>query len=241
MVKIPNTYTIKARYFPALLSAFPFFVSWYFLSGNTEFEGLTSFILSIKLFGIEGLTFSIIFLFFYSLVIREISKYFQRKYFTSDEAKGFPTTYLMTYADGTLPDCYKDKLRELISVQFNFELSNKEEEEADPIEARKRLDVAIGLVRQEIQDGYLVLKHNIWFGFWRNFIGGTIISMFFCVIGILGGVFLVEDKNVQIYFLSVLFLIYLGIFLFRKPILIYNGELYATQLFSEFIGGKAKT
>ena len=237
---LPDTYTIRARHFPALLSALPFFVIWFYLSDNVELKGLASFILNIKLFGIGGITFSIVFLYFYSLAIREISKYFQRQYFTGDKANGFPTTYLMTYADSTFSDSYKDKYRKLVSDQFDFELLNKEQEEENVVEARKRLNEAIGLIRPEVKEGYLVLQHNIWFGFCRNFIGGTIISMILCIVGILIGIFFVEDNKVLFFILGILFLLYLIVFLFRKPILVNNGEAYAKQLFSEFIGGKAE-
>lgn len=240
MRKLLNTYTIYARYFPALVSALPFFVIWFYLSDNIELKGLASFILSIKLLKVEGVTFSIVFLYFYSLVIREVSKYFQRKYFTGDKAKGFPTTYLMTYSDSTLSDSYKDKYRELILQRFNFELLNKEDEKTDIIEARKRLYEGTDLVKAKIQDGYLVLKHNIWFGFFRNLIGGTIFSMPLCLIGILLGWFVIEDSKVLIFISAILFLLYLVVFLFRRPILVQNGEAYARQLFSEFIGSDAQ-
>ena len=239
MKKLPDTYTIRARHFPALLSALPFFVIWFYLSNNVQLKELVSFILSLKFLG--GITFSIAFLYVYSLTIREISKYFQRKYFTGNGAKGFPTTYLMTYADSTFSDSYKDKYRKLISDQFNFELLNKEEEKTNLIEARKRLDEAAGLVRPKIKEGYLVLQHNIWFGFCRNFIGGAIISMILCTVGILTGIFFIEDNKVLFFISGILFLLYLIVFLFRKPILVHNGEAYAKQLFSEFIGDKTQT
>ena len=234
--KLLNPYTLFARYLPAVLSSLPFFVFWFYLSDNIKLAELVSFILSLKFLG--GMTFSIAFLYIYSLTIREVSKHFQRKYFTSDKAQGFPTTYLMTYAHSTFSDNYKDKYRKLIFDRFGFELLNKEEEEADLAEARKRLNEATELVKVEIQGGYLVLKHNIWFGVCRNFIGGTIISMPLCVIGILSGLFLIEDNKLLIFILGVLFFLYFVIFLFRKPILVYNGEAYARQLFSEFIGSQ---
>lgn len=235
--KLLNTYAIFARYLPALLSALPVFVFWFYLSDNVQLEELISFILSLKFLG--RVTFSVAFLYIYSLVIREVSKHFQRKYFTGDSARGFPTTYLMMYSDNTFSNNYKDKYRKLISNQFGFELLNKEEEEANLIEAKKRLNEATDLVKAEIQDGYLVLKHNIWFGFYRNFIGGTIISMFFCIAGILLGWYFVEDNKALIFMLGVLFFIYFLIFLFRRSILVRNGEAYAKQLISEFIVGKA--
>ena len=195
--KLLNTYTIFARYLPAILSALPFFC-FFFLSDNVQLEELISFLLSLKFLGraafLGRVTVHVAFLYFYSWGIREISKHFERKYFTDDRVKGFPTTYLMTYADSRLSNRYKDKYRKLISDRFNFELLNKKEEAADPIEARKCLDEATGLVKKEVQDGYLVLKHNIWYGFCRNFIGGTIISMPVCILGIVLGCFFVEDE-----------------------------------------------
>ena len=110
--KLFNFYTIFARYLPAILSALPFFVIWFYLSDDFQLTELTALILSLKF--LRGVTFSIAFLYVYSLTIREISKYFQRQYFTGDKANGFPTTYLMTYTDSTFSNSYKDKYRKLV-------------------------------------------------------------------------------------------------------------------------------
>ena len=233
--KVLNPYTIFARYLPALLSSFPFFLIWYYLSDNFQLEGLSSFVLNIKLPEVGAITFSLAILHFYSLVIREISKYFQRQYFTGDRAKGFPTTYLMTYSDSTFSDSYKDKYRKLILKRFNFELLNKEDENTDIIEARKRLNEATGLVNVEMQNVYLISKHNIWFGSLRNLIGGTIISILLCIVGILLGLFFIENSKIMIFILVFLFFLYLLLFLFRRLILVHNGEAYAQKLFAEFI------
>ena len=234
MPKFLDPYTIFARYLPALLSAFPLFILWFHLSDNVQLKELVSFIQSVKF--LSGITFSLVFLHFYSLIIREISKYFERYYFTGGKTQGFPTTYLMTYANSAFSDGYKDKYRQLILQRFDFKLLSKEEEKADPIEAKKRLNEAAGFVRQEIQEGYLVLWQNICFGSFRNLIGGTTISMPFCIIGILLGWYVVEDNEILFLFLGSLFFLYLVIFLFRKRILIHNGEAYAERLFLEFIG-----
>ena len=233
--KALNPYTIFARYLPALASALPLFVTWYYLSDNFQLEGLASFILNIKLPEVGAITFSLAILHFYSLAIREISKYFQRQYFTDDRAKGFPTTYLMTSSDSTFSDNYKDKYRELILKRFNFELLNQESENTDIIEERKLLNEATGLVNTEMQNVHLVLKHNIWFGSLRNLIGGAIISMLLCIVGIVLGWFLIENNKVMIFLLAILFVLYLVVFLFRRPILVHNSEAYAHKLFTEFI------
>ena len=212
-----------------------FFLIWYYLSENFQLEGLSSFVLNIKLPEVGAITFSLAILHFYSLVIREISKYFQRQYFYGDCTKGFPTTYLMTYSDSTFSDSYKDKYRKIILKRFNFELLNKEDEKTDIIEARKRLNEATGLVNVELQNVYLILKHNIWFGSLRNLIGGTIISILLCIVGILIGLFFIENSKTMIFILVFLLFLYLLLFLFRRPILVHNGEAYAQKLFAEFI------
>lgn len=239
MPKLLDTYTFIARFLPVILSALPIFIFWFYLSDNVQFKELVSFILSIKFLG--SITFSIAVFYLYSLTIREISKHFQRKYFTGDEARGFPTTYLMTYTNSTFSDCYKDKYRNLILDRFDFELLNKEEEKADPIEGKKRLNEATELVKEVIGDGRLVLDHNIRFGFCRNFIGGTIISMLLCVAFIILGVFWVENYKSLSLTLGILFFIYLALFILRKPILVYNGEAYAKKLLAEFMVSKPRT
>lgn len=238
---LPDNYSIRARYFPAVLSALPFFVIWFYLSKNENLRDLGSFLLNIKLFGISGISFSLVFLYFYSLMAREISMVFQRKYFTGQDAGGFPTVYLMMYADDTLSKSYKEKYRERVRRLFSFELLDKDQEESDVVEARKRLDEAAGLVRQHVKDGYLVLHHNVQFGFFRNFLGGTVVSMVFCVIGTAIAIVYLDSNRVMIFVLLILLGLYLSVFLFRKNILYYNGEAYAKQLFSEFIDGVAST
>ena len=152
MLKFLDAYVIFARYLPAILSALPIFVFWFYLSNNVQLEMLISFILSLKFLG--GITISIALLYIYSLAIREVSKRFERRYFTGGDAKGFPTTYLMTYADKTFSDSYKNKYRQVVLKRFDFELLNKEGEKADPVEAKRRLNEAAGLVRQEIREGF---------------------------------------------------------------------------------------
>ena len=86
-----------------------------------------------------------------------------------------------------------------------------------------------------MENVYLVLKHNIWFGSLRNLIGGTIISMLLCIVGIVLGWFFIENSKVMIFILAILLVLYLVMFLFRRPILVHNGEAYAQKLFAEFI------
>ena len=140
----------------------------------------------------------------------------------------------MTYADRTFSENYKDKYRQLVKKHFDFDLLNKDEELKNPTEAQKRLNETTKQVILKVKAGQLVKKQNIWYGFVRNLIGGTIFSVIFCIINIIAG--LTVHKSCLLVILSVILLVvYGGVFLFRKSILRQNAEAYATQLISEFI------
>jgi len=233
MIKF-NSYTIYARFFPCIISALPLFILWFFLSENIQFKELVTYLLSLKFYG--GITLSIVFLYFYAQVIRITSKIIEKKHFHNKA--GFPTTYLMTYADNTFSKSYKDKYRQLVKKQFDIDLLNENEEVNDIAEAIKRLNEATQLIRLKIKEGHLVLKQNIWYGFVRNLIGGAIYSVIFCIINIILGS--IWYKNPTLVISSIILLvIYAIIVLFRKQILIQNAEAYANQLIAEFMAGNS--
>ncbi len=225
-----NSYTLYARFFPAIISALPLFILWFFLAENRQLNELLTFLLSIKFYG--GVTISVVALYFYAQIIRIASKYFENKYFIDN--LGFPTAYLMTYADSTFSKSYKTKYRELVKKHFNVDLLNEAEEVQDVSEARKLLNEVTKQVILKVGDGRLVKKQNIWYGFVRNLIGGTLFSIIFCCINIAVG--LTVCKNMLLIIVSVVLLIMYGIlFLFRRQILKQNAEAYANQLIAEFI------
>jgi hypothetical protein len=212
------------------VSALPLFVLWYFLSQNVTLKELGQFLISLKFYGAASL--SVVFLYLYAQVIRITSKYYENKYFVDDS--GFPTTYLLTYADKTFSSTYKDRFRTLIQKHFDLRLPSETEEHMDIAEARRRIAEAVKLVTVKVGDGKLVKKHNIWYGFFRNLIGGSLYSMLFSSVNIVLG-FCVIGSPVLTGVSMVLLLLYLVIFFLRKRILSQNGEAYAKQLLSEFI------
>ncbi|MFA5291523.1 MAG: hypothetical protein WC496_00660 [Phycisphaerae bacterium] len=225
-----NTYTAYARFFPCIISALPLFILWFFLSDNIQIRELGTYLLGLKFYG--GTTLSIVFLYFYAQVLRITSKVIQKKLFI--DKNGFPTTYLMTYADNTISKSHKDKYRQLVKKQFDIDLLNESEEAADITEARKRLNEATQLVRLKVKEGYLVSKQNIWYGFVRNLIGGIIYSVIFCIINIIVGS--IWYKNPILIIISIILLVvYIVLFLLRKQILVQTAESYANQLIAEFM------
>lgn len=228
----PDTYTLYARLIPAVISATPLFILWFFVTRDTEWHDLLNFIISLKFLGIISL--SAAFLYFYSQFIRITSKFFERRYFTT--RRGFPTTYFMLYGDRTFSADYKDKFRDRVRRTWGLEPLGEADESVQPIEAQNRLNESFNHIRLKVGAGKLVLKHNIWYGFVRNLIGGAIYSSLFCIANILLGRFFFRDAPLVVVS-CILLVIYVAILVFHKPILFQSGEAYARQLISEFMTG----
>ncbi len=191
---------------------------------------MMSFILSLEFLG--GITLAIVFLYFFSELIRTTSKFIERRYFVN--RMGFPTTYLMMYEDKTFSRIYKDTYRQKAKALFGMDLPSLAEERDNPTEARKRLQEIAKLVILRIGSGRLVMKHNIWYGFFRNLIGGSLYSVVFCILNICIGAVILE--NTTFWTSSLILLIgYASLLVLRKHILIQHAEAYAKQLFAEFM------
>lgn len=230
MKNLFDTYTIYARFFPAIVSALPLFVLWFFLSRFGELNDLMSFILSLKFIG--SLTLGAVFLYFYAQLIRTTSIFLEKRYFLNSQ--GFPTTYLMMYKDTTFSKEYKDAYRQLVRTLLRIEIPDETQEKRDPGNAKKRLDEVTKLVIIHVGKGKLVLKHNIWYGFFRNLAGGMFFSTLFCILNICIG--LIWLKSITLWVSSAVLLICFGmVLLFHKPILMQHAEAYAKQLIAEFM------
>lgn len=228
-MKYFNKYSVIARLFPAIISVLPLLVLCFYLLKNTEFEDLISFLFSMKFIG--SVSISVVLLYLYSQIIRVLSKYFQNVYFTNMD--GFPTTYLMLYSHDMFSDDYKDKYRALVKKDFDIKLKNEIEEKEDRAESIRLLNEANKQIILKIKDGYLVLNHNIWYGFFRNLIGGSILSSLFCLANIIIALQIINNKTLLISSCVMLF-IYSVFFLFKKQILIHVAEDYARQVIAEY-------
>lgn len=232
MKKPFDIYGMLARVFPSLLTAIPVFVLLFFLSADAELKELGQFLLSLKFYG--GITLGLVALYFYGQMIRFVSKLLEESYFI--KRSGFPSAYLMSYADGTHSKAYKDKYRTKVKRDFDMDLPDETAEAQDPEEAKKRLAEATKQVILKVQKGQLVFKHNIWYGFVRNLTGGAFLSLAVCTANILLGLTVI--KNSRLVAVSLVLLIPYGFLLvFWKPLLRQNAEAYAKQLIAEYMAG----
>lgn len=225
-----DLYTVRARFFPAMLSALPLIVLAFFLSGDVELSKLGKYLGTVKPYA--GIGVSAIALYFYAQVVRFASKLLEESFFIC--ASGFPTTYLMTYADTTYSSTYKDKYRTNVKRDFDIDLLDETSEANDPDDARKRLAEAAKQVILKVGKGQLVFKHNVWYGFIRNVIGGSFFSLAFCCLNILIGTTVMKSTRLVVVSLALL-VPYGFVLIVRKRLLRQNAEAYAKQLIAEYI------
>lgn len=98
---------------------------------------------------------------------------------------------------------------------------------------QKKIKEAIDLVRSKVKDGHLLLQHNIEYGFVRNLMGGTIISIPISIFNI--SFFTIQDNRMAVILSILLLFFYLFIVLIKKKILVYFANNYASVLFNEYL------
>lgn len=223
-------YTVYARMFPAIISALPLFVLWYFMVPLGELSGLMSYILSLRF--LKSITLGVVFLYFFAQLIRTASKLLEKQYFL--HGKGFPTTYLMLYGDNTFSRDYKDAYRKRVGDLSEMALPTEEDEVTDLAETQKRLTEVTKFVILRVGRGQLVFKHNVWYGFFRNLVGGAFFALAFCMLNVVIGAIILENSTLWVSSL-VLMVCFAFILLWRRPILVQHAEAYAKQLIAEFI------
>jgi hypothetical protein len=85
-----------------------------------------------------------------------------------------------------------------------------------------------------VKDGVLVGKHNQWYGFIRNLVGGSVFGFVGTVIAFSLGHWVLNEK-ILAYSMIPLFVVYVLILLFRRSLIIQHAEAYARQLHAEFM------
>lgn len=230
MSRLFDRYGVQGRLFPSIISSLPLLVLAFFLSEDVELKELGRYLQSVKPYA--GFGVSAVALYFYAQVIRFVSKLIEDSYFI--RGPGFPTTYLMTYADGTHSKDYKDRYRGKVKRDFGMDLLDETQERQDPEEAKKRLAEATKQVILKVRKGQLVFKHNVWYGFIRNLIGGAVFSLAFCALNILLGFSVLKSHRLIAVSLA-LAIPYVFLIIFWKPLLKQNAEAYAEQLIAEYM------
>lgn len=176
---------------------------------------------------------SIVFTYLFMQICRFVSKKFYQDKFFKDELQ-MPTTNYLMWSNDKYSRGYKQQVHEKIKTDFGIVLSTQKEEANNELDARKRIVEAVGHIRNRVKDGYLLLQHNIEYGFMRNFIGGSTVALILCLFNIL--FFCAYEKNSTALVLSIsLFVLYSIPVLFSKMIISYYGNNYAKRLIEEYM------
>ena len=225
-----DTYTRTARIYPAIISVFPLALLSIGIT-NKELDQFFEGISSIKILG--NISFALVMIYLLSQANRFIAKnLFEKNYFKTELF--MPTTNFLLYQNKELSNEYKDKVRQRIRKDFNIQLLSRQEEESKISEARQAIVETVGLVRNKVGDGRLLLQHNIEYGFVRNLIGGAIIGSIGSAASLL--FYLKYYPSTVFWSISLTSLIFfISLLLGSKVLMNRYGELYAKRLFQEYL------
>lgn len=229
-----DEYSVKARFVPAILTAMPlgFLIAYPFseyvllLKDGFEIVAQCSFYASLTA------SVFIVTIFVWAFIVRLTAKFIESKVF-KDELS-FPTTKLLMWSDAYYTNDIKRKIHRRIKSDFDVQLSNEREEEANQDEAAIKIARVVARIRDKVRDGRIVLQYNIHYGAVRNLTAGSIFSLVASSLLVLMGYSnqsMHSAMDVGI-FLSLLYAIVLATAKFTWPFL---GKLYAKTLIDEYM------
>lgn len=225
-----STYYIKGRLFPTILTIIPLLILANTVVTMLYYDTLKHILNVLPL--ITHLALSAALLFLMVQIIRMISKeVFQRFYF-EDEIR-MPTTNHLLWSDTFFDSSIKEKIRAKIQHKFGIVLMSETEESTEEAKSRKQIVIAVSQIRNCLQENKLLLQHNIEYGFFRNFLGGCLIAVFFSAIILIWGI-VKHESNIKLTGI-ILMIIYFIPILFSKPIVNRFGNYYSKILYEQFL------
>jgi len=224
-----DKYTRTARIYPSLIILLPFLAFTIYCDINnlqTVFDDL----LKVRIIG--NLTISIVLLYLLTQINRLLGKFiFERQMFRNELE--MPTTNFMLFTNSEFSKEYKLQIRAKVAKDFKVEMPIESDEIADIENARKRIVESVGLIRQKVKNGRLLLQHNIEYGFFRNLIGGSLIGLMMSLFDIY---YFYTNNNTLIGAVSIVISsCFVVLLIFHKPIINHLGNLYAKRLFQEYL------
>lgn len=224
-----DKYSRTARIYPSIIILIPFLIFTIYCDID-GFKDIFDDLLKIKIIG--NITINIALLYLLIQMNRFIGKFLFEKKLFKDELK-MPTTNFLLFSDSQFSKEYKMKIRNEIMKDFKITLPNEQYELNNIEDTRKQIVEVVGLIRQKVKHGRLLLQHNIEYGFARNLIGGSALGLLMSIVDLI--YFKIHDNELLFYIslcLSFLFLLLLSI---HKPIIKHLGNQYAKRLFQEYL------
>jgi len=228
---IINSYFVRARLFPTLLTALPILGLVNYLFLHQFYYDLKNIFDVLPILSNLGLSTAVIFL---SVQVNRLSsKELFQKYFFKEELE-MPTTNHLLWHDNFFDNSTKESIRSKILSKFSIALLSNEEEQKNEKLARKRIVTAVSQIRILLKNNELLLQHNIEYGFFRNLLGGCTVAVLISLILIVLG----STYNIRGIFISgiAFFIIYSIPILISKYLVNKFGTYYSKILYEQFLG-----
>lgn len=228
---IPSQYFLYARLSPAIICSVPFAVLYFFVIEallGPFFESL------VKLSWVGDITTVSVFIALLAMVGRAISKDLFESYWFKGDGTSMPTTDFLMHSSTEYSPGFKEKIHARIRDDFKIEILSVQNELENEQMARRVIAEAVGLVRQKVKDGRLLLQHNIEYGFFRNLIGCSVVALMISVVNVVVFYWL-SPNSLALNLSTVLCFIYALPILLSKLIMAAHGKRYARVLFQEYL------
>lgn len=218
-----DKYSREARLYPTMIALLPVYLIM--LTIFTSYDQAVAFIRVTF-----GISLSLILIYMGTDIIRNIGKILETKIFGNELF--FPTTSRLLHSDDKFSKEKKLQLCEKIHSEFGINFLTQKDEGADGHEARKIIKEAIGLIRQKLGNGRLLLQYNIRYGFWRNLIAASPFSFSLSFVSVIVSTIV---PSTMIFAISLcLTPLYLLLWVYRRVILTYFADQYAEQFYLEY-------
>lgn len=224
-----DRYNRAARIYPSIIILIPFLLFTIYCDID-NLKDVFDDLLNVKIIG--NITISIVLLYLLIQANRFLGKFLFEKSMFKNELE-MPTTNFLLFNNSEFSKDYKIRIRKHIKSDFQIDLPDESEENENRVDARKRIVEAVGLIRQKVKNGRLLLQHNIEYGFARNLIGGSIIGVSMSLIDIV--YFYINDNKVIGGISIVLTIFFVVLLLLHRPIIKHLGNQYAKRLFQEYL------
>jgi len=231
---IENKYVLQARYFPAILTVFPFcfllnLIREYFTTTLDSMLFLVPYLIQA---GLSGAAF-----YFQMQMNRFLSKeIFQNCIFKGEN--NFPTTIYLLWSDSTIDNTVKQMIHTKIKTLFDISLLTAEVEINNIDHAKQIIIVAVSQIRNSLRKNDQQVQHNREYGFWRNLAGGSIVAV--CISIITGIIEYIKNNHSLIVISFIMLIIYILLLCFCPYIIKKHGQYYAKSLFEQFLSLKEK-
>lgn len=179
-----DNYTKIARVYPSIVGAvLPFVLTvlycWKYLPLVDNL--ICSILIHMGYVGIITLIFAA-FAYLLRELVRNTSKIiFQFSFFKEDETE-MPTTRLLLWGEGKISKTYHKEIEKKVKQDFGIQLFSANKELQDLNQAKRVIVNAVQQMREVTRGNAILLQYNCEYGFCRNYLGASVLSVFYFVL-----------------------------------------------------------